>query len=137
MARIIPVIVFLTALIPASLQAADMPSTGQCRRVDAASDGWTHPDIGAHAGEIWISRPTCHAIGTSRRPYHAVSGGFRFEGIWGDTSMVNEWQGVGNEPYQSVGNGPVDGWQCTVLSTGSGHPPRRPDTILCAVTCCP
>ena len=125
------------ALAQSIAWAGDIASTGLCRRVDADRKGWTHPLGGAHANEIWVIRANCKSLDKPSKSYRPVSGGFRYEGIWTDTSIAQEWQVVANEPYQSLGNGPVDGWQCMVRSTGTGHTPIMPEIIWCSVTCCP
>ena len=137
MRQILATICFAITLGHSVASATDLDPPRACKRVDANSKSWTHPSIGGHANEIWIARPECKSINTASRTYYATGGGFRYEGIWSDPTMTQEWQIVASEPYQSIGNGPVEGWQCVVKSIGVGHAPVMPEPIWCSAVCCP
>ena len=117
-------------------EKVDAAAPANCKRVDAPRDAWTHPPSGSAADRIWISRPECRPVKVQGRHYRAVSGGYRYEGIWNDVTITQKWQVVGSEPYVSAGVVNVDGWQCMVISTGT-EDPQKPTDIWCSVTCCP
>ncbi len=126
----------LLLLLFGDAMAGDAPAPANCKRVDAPRSAWTHPATGSAADRIWISRPDCRPLNAQGRHYRAVSGGYRYEGIWDDAAMTKKWQVVGSEPYVSAGVVNVDGWLCMVISTGP-ETPQMPTPIWCSVTCCP
>jgi len=131
------IVILVATLGPSAASAGGIAPSSSCKSVTADVKSWTHPSIGGRADEIWIARPVCKSINTRSRSYHATGGGYRYEGIWSDPTMTQEWQIVASEPYQSIGNGPVEGWQCVVRSIGFGHTPIMPEPIWCSAVCCP